>query len=586
MKIELEELSIRNFMSFGNADQLVSLKQPGTTLIVGEDLDNVTHGKTANGVGKSSLLNALTYALYDKPISNISKDKLVNNINNKNMVVKLKFTIGVDSYVVTRMRKTKAGAGGNTVTLFKNGVDITRGANETNVDIETIIGIPHELFVRIIVFSASHVPFLDLPATSQVGANQKDFIEELFGLTTLTIKADALRERMKDTKSSMDTKRIYLRSLEGERERHLAQLNNAKQRVIAWEAVNSESISKLRLSLDSIANVDVAEQKRLHTGVGELTDKLKKAQSSLRECQVELGLITKKHQTIVAELSHLRDATCPYCKQDFVSSSEKILTCEASLLELKTKTEELTIIKATADEEVNNLDRKILDMEGLISVSNIDQLVKLSSDQASINQRIADMSEAVNPHLESLDELESLVLPDIDYTEIEELETLLIHQEFLLKLLTKKDSFIRKALLDKSIPYLNSQLKHYLISLGLPHSVTFTHEMTASISRFGTQLDFGNLSTGQRARVNLALSFAFRNVLQNLHSSVNVCMLDEVFDFGLDAAGVQLAVKLVKQKTREENLSMYIISHREEVATLFDRVMKVEFSKGFSTIVS
>ena len=120
--------------------------------------------------------------------------------------------------------------------------------------------------------------------------------------------------------------------------------------------------------------------------------------------------------------------------------------------------------------------------------------------------------------------------------------------------------------------------------LGLRHTVEFTHEMTAKISQFGRTLDFGNLSAGQRARVNLALSLSFSDVLQKLHSTINIQLFDEVLDIGLDAVGIQLAAKLLKQKAKTEESSMYIISHRDEVGSMFDHKMIIQLIKGFSYI--
>ncbi len=151
-------------------------------------------------------------------------------------------------------------------------------------------------------------------------------------------------------------------------------------------------------------------------------------------------------------------------------------------------------------------------------------------------------------------------------------------------MLTKKDSFVRKALLNKNIPFLNQRLAHYLGDLGLSHTVEFTHEMTAHISQFGRPMDFGNLSNGQAARVNIALSFAFRDVLQSLHEKINICMLDEVLDVGLDPVGVQAAAKMLTRKARDENLALFIISHRDEIDGAFDRKLIIQMSKGFSYI--
>ena len=162
------------------------------------------------------------------------------------------------------------------------------------------------------------------------------------------------------------------------------------------------------------------------------------------------------------------------------------------------------------------------------------------------------MKQADNPYLEPLEELENTKIDDVDYSEINKLTKMLEHQRFLLKLLTKKDSFVRKILLNKYLPFLNGRLQEYLTALGLKHIVRFTTDLKAEISQFGRELDFGNLSAGQRARVNLALSFAFRDVLQSLHSQVNICLFDEVLDIGLDTIGVKKAASLLKRKARDE----------------------------------
>ena len=224
------------------------------------------------------------------------------------------------------------------------------------------------------------------------------------------------------------------------------------------------------------------------------------------------------------------------------------------------------------------------DVEGRITVSNIEELVEVKGKRHSITSRIRERKAEENPHAEPLEELEAIELDQIDYSEVNKLTTTIEHQQFLYKLLTKKDSFVRKSLLNKNIPYLNTRLRHYLSELGLPHTVEFTHEMTAAISQFGQLLDFGNLSNGQRARVNFALSLAFRDVLQSMHGSFNVCIFDEVLDVGLDSVGVQAAAKLLKRKGRDEVVALFIISHRDEIENAFDQSMTIQMSKGFSYI--
>mgnify|MGYP000436148711 CR=1 FL=1 len=206
---------------------------------------------------------------------------------------------------------------------------------------------------------------------------------------------------------------------------------------------------------------------------------------------------------------------------------------------------------------VNDISKKIV-------FDSLEALYKIKGEAEHVSAKLEDLQNDTNPHLESYNELKSVKLEPIDMETINKLDKLLTHQTYLQKLLTKKDSFIRKNLLNKNLIFLNQRLRGYLSDLGLPHRVEFTQEMTANISQFGRQLDFGNLSSGQKARVNLALSFSFRHVLQRSLDSVNVCMLDEVLDVGLDSVGVQNAAHMLKRKSREDELTLFIISHRDE----------------------
>lgn len=191
-----------------------------------------------------------------------------------------------------------------------------------------------------------------------------------------------------------------------------------------------------------------------------------------------------------------------------------------------------------------------------------------------------------NPLIETLRELESIKLEDTKDEEITNLESLIEHEQFLIKLLTKKDSFVRKILLQKSIPFMNLRLRNYLDKLGLPHKVIFQEDLSVKISQLGNTIGFGNLSNGQKARINLALAFTFRDMLQSRFGRLRFCILDECLDVGLGTVGVQLAAKMIKSIAQEEKLAMFVISHRDEIINMFDRTLTVELRSGFSSIVS
>ena len=583
--IKFTLLIIKNFLSFGADPTTLLLDRPGTTLIIGQDLDNVANGIGANGVGKTVIINALAYGVYDKPVSNISKDNLVNNINKSHMEVIVEFEKDGNIYRIKRVRKSKNYAAGNFVELFENDVDITPDSVvNTNKLIEKIIGLPYELFVRIVVFSATHTPFLDLPIRSQHGANQTDIIEELFDLKTLSEKSETLTEQRKEIEVELKQQKDRITILEQESFRHIKQLESAKQRVIQYDQTTATEIEQLRKKLDRMQTIDVEGQQGLHEELIENILTLSEAETQLESQLEELKDATSDLKGAEKELAHLEDEKCPYCKQKYADTGKKIKETKKVISDSNNTIQRLNklVSKTEVLVEDGSVDQK--EIEGQITIQK-DELDALEGRKSEHERRHSELVSNVNPYLEPLAELEEVDLETIDYDKINTLVERVEHMKFLYKLLTKKDSFVRKVLLNKNLPFLNQRLQKYLTDLGLLHQVEFTHEMTANITQFGRQMDFGNLSAGQRARVNIALSFAFRDVLQNLHERINICMLDEVLDVGLDGPGVTAAARMLKRKAREEKLSLYIISHRDEIDSAFDYTMTVQLNSGFSTIL-
>lgn len=586
MSIKFATLTLRNFLSYGNNTTVVQLERPGTTLIVGEDLDNTSLGQGSNGVGKSTIINALTYAIYDKPISKVKTiDSLVNNINKKNMEVTLEFFVKDIHYRIRRERKAKAGAAGNNVYFYVNGADKTLDSDGTNKLIESVIGIPYEIFVRMVVFSASHIPFLELPATHQTAPNQKDIIEELFGLTDVTQKATLLKQQIKDNEASHALKKAKLDLLEKDHARHTLQVDNAKKRVATWDASNTEHITNLFTKLEAVATIDFETEKKAHADVATLQSLLLKEEEKLRVSQRNYRDCVKEDKTVTDELVHLRDAKCPRCLQNYAGAQTEVDELNTRSLKLSSSLVDLEALTLHLNNNIAELHSTLSEASQKITVHQLDDLLEIKNQSASIKTKIAELDSAVNPFVDSLQELMDIQVEPINYDDINETTRIIEHQKFLLKLLTKNDSFVRKSLLNKNIPYLNSRLKHYLTLFGLPHQVEFTHELTAKITQFGNALEFGLMSAGQKARINIALSFSFIDVLQRLHTKLNICMLDEVLDQGLDAVGIAAAARVIKRKARDEHLSMYIISHKSEIDGVFDGVLKVQLEKGFSHIM-
>lgn len=547
----------------------------------------------------TSILQAVVYACYGRAITDIQVDNLINNINKKNMEVTLDFTMGSKCYRIIRARKMKSGPSGNYVRFyhkeghdfdFTDDDDTSKGhhSRDTDQDIERVLGMKFDLFSRIVVFSAMNEAFFKMPVRSHgtsKKANQTDFIEELFGLTEISQKAEDLQKQQSDTQKIIGDLQVKLEYAEREYKSHDNMIVSTKKRVDNWETNRISDLEDLEERLNTLQGIDIDKELALHEQISELQLKLKTAKSNLSDVEAGLRASAKIIKKNESEISVLKSSKCPYCEQAFTDNEHKIAECTThvheAVSEQSTMEDEWDVLTA----EIDGLNAEIYVLDAQVSVRNPKTLATARTDSETIKQKIGDLRVAVNPYAEPLDELLSIQLQPVDYTEMNKMTLLLEHQKFLMKLLTKRDSFVRKALLNKNLPYLNSKLQQNLADLGLTHKVEFTHELTAKISQFGRELDFGNLSNGQQARVNIALSFAFRDVLQAMHNRVNICMLDEVLDVGLDAVGVQSAAKMIRRKARDEKLSLYIISHRDEIDSFFDKTLTVQMNKGFSYIL-
>ena len=172
----------------------------------------------------------------------------------------------------------------------------------------------------------------------------------------------------------------------------------------------------------------------------------------------------------------------------------------------------------------------------------------------------------------------------IDFTMLNDLVKLRDHQDFLMKLLTNKDSFIRKKIIDQNLAFLNHRLEHYLLEIGLPHVVKFKSDLEVEISMYGKEFDFDNLSRGERTRLILSLSWAFRDVFENMNDKINLLFVDELIDNGLDSSGVEAAVAILKKMGRDNSRNIYLISHRDELVGRVSNVLKVIKEGGFTSL--
>lgn len=575
MNVVFKELHLRNFLSFGNNMTTIDLNKKGSTFIVGDNKDDAG----ANGAGKTTIINALCYVCYNKPFDSISLQRLINTTNsakNTLMEVRLIFEKNHDEYEIYRCR----GESTNIIVL-KNGEDITLDSvAENDKMIESLIGMSYDLFTNIVVFSGSSIPFLLRPVSQQ-----RQQTEELFNITMLSEKASKLKEHIKETESAIAIQQAIIKERQTQEALYVKQINETEIRIKRWEDERNGKIKTINDQLDIFKQVNIDEEKELHQLKTTLKKQESECEAKIKDLNREKLVLSNEIKKISDELFYLNDEKCPYCLQKYEGAFEKI----DEMAKLKTeKQAKLLEINSNVEEQTKNLSEiqeNISNANSLTKYSSLSEAVKAESMALTATQQIKELTEAENPHVETLNVLSVQTVNSISYDEIDRLKKLLEHQQFMLKLLVDKNSFIRRRIINKTIPFLNKRLSYYTKELGLPHNVKFDDDMSCSVSELNRELDFGNLSSGQKKRVNLSLSLAFRDVLHHLHSKLNVLFIDEI-DASLDSSGVDSVFKLLKQKVRDDQIGMWIISHRPEAVGRFDHTLTVRKENGFSNIVT
>lgn len=574
--LEFQSVSFRNFCSFGNQETVVDLSHGGTTFIIGENIDK----GGSSGAGKSTIINAICYCLFDKTPAKIGKERLINNINNdtKNtqMEVKLSFKKDGASYIITRAR------GENTnPSITKNGGDITPASvNNLNKKIEEIIGCSYDLFTRVVMFNGNETPFLDLAVNEQ-----RLLIEELLKITTLSEKAVLLKDEIRATEQGIEVQKVIIKQQEAQNELHQKHLKEAQDRITRWESQRKHEYAVAEQQLAKIIDVDFEAEELLHAEVARLQPQETQYAADVKTAKRELTELEKKLTTLEQELTHLSDKKCPYCLQKYADANKKIAELKETRAELKEQHKKKFMHHEVLLAKLEEAAAELKEISSLKKYDNLKELIKIRNNAETMGADLEKLSTQVNPHLEAYEALKKEDAVKVDYTTLNDLTSLLEHQKFLLKLLTDKNSFIRKKIISKTIPFMNKRIAHYVDELLLPHNVVFQPDMSCEITEFGRQLDHGNLSNGEKKRLNLSLSLAFRDVLTHLHASMNVMFTDEIDGGSMDSGLVDAVIRLLKHKAWDEKINIYIISHRPEFDGRCDHNITVRKENGFSTLL-
>jgi DNA repair exonuclease SbcCD ATPase subunit len=578
--IVLKNITLRNFLSIGQVTQAVNFDSKELTLILGENLDLGGDG-ARNGTGKTTLIQGLSYVLFGTPINNIRKDNLVNRTNGKGMMVTLEFSVNGVDYKIERGRKP------NILKFYVDNkeeecVNDAQGENkETQEHIERAINMTPDMFKHIVALNTYSEPFLAMKAN-----DQRNVIEQLLGITLLSEKAELIKEHIKSTKDKITEEEYKNKAIEEANKRIQEQIDNLKRRAKLWDSKHDEDLQKLRDDLEELQKIDIDLELQGHKDLT-LYNQRKKDHAdldkSINRTEEDIAKEEKSLKKIVKELEQLQDHKCYACGQDFhdekhtsvVKEKEKSKKeCDKNIKEYS----ELLVELKKAKEELGPIGKQPklyydTEQEAFQHRSLVDSLVK------SIDEKAND----VNPYNDQISEMENQALQTISFDKINEYTRLVDHQKFLLDLLTSKDSFVRKKIIDQNLSYLNARLTHYLDKIGLPHQVIFLNDLSVEITELGRELDFDNLSRGERNRLILGLSFAFRDVWESLYRPINTLFIDELIDSGLDSIGVENAMAILKDMSRNRSKSVWLVSHREELAGRVPSVLKVVKENGFTT---
>ena len=582
--IKINNLTVRNFMSVGNQTQAIDFDRGQLTLVLGENLDLGGDDSGArNGTGKTTIINGLSYAIYGQALTNIKRDNLINKINCKGMLCTVTFEKDGVKYHIERGRKPNLLRFSiNDQEQELSDLDESQGdSRETQKAIEEVFGMKHEMFKHLIALNTYTEPFLSMKA-----ADQRAIIEQLLGITILSEKAEALKDAIKISKDSIATENTRIETVKASNERIQQSIESLIRKQRMWEEQKETSLTNLRKSIDRLSHIDIDVEIANQRALVEWNKNNKDKNSLVSLIAKQTSAVEKEQRNLEKlekELVALAEHKCHSCGQDI--HDEKYETMMSGKAKQVTESRDHVMVQ---EKELSDL-KEALDLLGVLGIcpeviyDSLEQALNHKNSFDGLERDLTIKTAEENPYDDQIVELKETAVQEIDWNGLNELVRVKDHQEFLHKLLTNKDSFVRKRIIDQNLAFLNQRLTYYLDKIGLPHTVEFQNDLTVIITQLGQDLDFDNLSRGERNRLILSLSWAFRDVWENLYTSINLLFIDELVDSGMDASGVESSIAVLKRMTRERDKNVFLISHRDDLTSRVNHVLKVIKENGFTS---
>ena len=565
--IIFKKIRYKNFLSTGNHFNEIDFQQNHTNLIIG-----------TNGAGKSTMLDALTFGLFNKSFRQIKKAQLINATNEKDSVVEVEFSVNSRDYLVRRGIKP------NIFDIEINGNPLHKEADDrANQRIleENILKVNYKSFTQIVILgSSTFVPFMQLSTT-----NRRDVIEDLLDIRIFSVMNNLIKDNIRTKKEqikSLDLKKENLKD-KIELQNNLIQklADQGKEKI----KTNDDKINELLSESDDY----VSANKNLETNVEELSAEQEKfvgADKKLSKLNNFKGQISNKVSTITKEHKFFTDNTvCPTCTQPIEESFRlnKIADVQTKARELKKGFNDLEeSIKTEQDRErqFKKLSKEITKLNHDISQNNTHislnqrQIRELESEIQTITKQFKDR----NIENEKLEEFKDSLNTTID--ELSGKRQDIYHYDFAYSLL--KDDGVKTKIIKKYLPYINAQVNRYLQMMDFYINFTLDEEFSETVkSPIHEDFSYSSFSEGEKMRIDLALLFTWREVARVKNSvNTNLLIMDEVFDSSLDGFGVDEFMKIIRFIIKDANI--FVISHKSDLHDKFDNLMKFDKVRGFS----
>lgn len=568
--IVFKNISWKNFLSTGNTANKVDLNKDPTTLIVGK-----------NGEGKSTILDALTFSLFNKPFRDVNKGQLVNSINQKNCVVEIEFSIGATEYKVIRGMKP------NIFEIYQNGNLINQDSaskDYQSVLEQQILKLNYKTFTQVVILgSASFVPFMQLPS-----GQRREVIEDILDIKIFSTMNSLLKERITETKEeikSLDTDLRIITEQAKSQKSLIDSLQNSKDQNV--KVIKDKIDSNITEINDKTHTVDL-----LNKDVEELNQKLSTksdVDKNIELCKTNMNKLQQKMSQADEHIEFFTgNQTCPSCEQGIQHEhKDKIvqkISHEKQELNNGISTLNSAYTKLSQDlEDKRELLKQIQDKNILISteISGMNLLIKANKEyekeigEMSIQGNIETEKETLKNLANEALEKNNVKIEYIKQKNLQDIASVLL-----------KDTGIKTTIIKEYLPAMNKLINKYLSAMDFFVKFDLDESFNEKIrSRFRDEFTYASFSEGEKMRIDLAILFTWRQIAKMKNSvNTNLLILDEIFDSSLDVAGTDYFLSVMNQLG--ENSNVFVISHKGDVMVdKFKNNIRFEKTNDFSTIV-